>query len=134
MGGERVGEGRGKQGRRCKIRRRFEQPGMEQLIGLERIFADAAEGRYFAADDLKDLLGVRAADFDISRLSAQLVLLPAAPAERILQILQGKSADLQEMMDEVVRYLQLVFSVPATNLNLRPPLRASPALSLPCQP
>ncbi|KAH9362398.1 hypothetical protein HPB48_020192 [Haemaphysalis longicornis] len=29
-----------------EIRRRFEQPGMEQLIGLERIFADAAEGRY----------------------------------------------------------------------------------------
>lgn len=49
---------------------------MEQLIGLERIFADAVEGRYFAADDLKALSGVHAADFDISRLSAQLVLLP----------------------------------------------------------
>ncbi|CAN7983570.1 unnamed protein product [Ixodes hexagonus] len=104
-----------------EIRRRFEQPGMEQLIGLEHIFADAAEGRYFAADDLKDLLGVHAADFDISRLSAQLVLLPTllrdegpAASERILQILQGKSADLQEMMDQVVRYLQLVFSVPAS--------------------
>ncbi|KAH9371871.1 hypothetical protein HPB48_012978 [Haemaphysalis longicornis] len=104
-----------------EIRRRFEQPGMEQLIGLERIFADAAEGRYFAADDLKDLLGVHAADFDISRLSAQLVLLPTllcdegpATSERILQILQGKSADLREMMGQVVRYLQLVFSVPAS--------------------
>ncbi|XP_077491949.1 uncharacterized protein LOC144102594 [Amblyomma americanum] len=61
------------------------------------------------------------ANFDTSRLSAQLVLLPTllrdqgpAASERILQILQGKSADMREMMDQVVRYLQLMFSVPAS--------------------
>ncbi|XP_077499735.1 uncharacterized protein LOC144110590 [Amblyomma americanum] len=94
---------------------------MEQLISLERILTDAAGGRNFAAHDLNELLGAHAADFDTSRLSAQLVLLPTllrnqgpAASERILQILQGKSADMREMMDQVVRYLQLVFSVPAS--------------------
>ncbi|KAH7974584.1 hypothetical protein HPB49_017188 [Dermacentor silvarum] len=83
-----------------EIRRLFEQPGMEQLISLERISTDAAEGRNFAANDLNELLRAHSADFDISRDSAQLVLLPTllrdegpAASERILQILQAKSAD-----------------------------------------
>ncbi|KAH7958330.1 hypothetical protein HPB49_000853 [Dermacentor silvarum] len=94
---------------------------MERLISLERILTDASEGRNFAANDLNELLGAHVADYDISRLSAQLVLLPTllrdegpAASERILQILQGKSADMRKMMDQVVRYLQLVFSVPAS--------------------
>ncbi|KAH7986281.1 hypothetical protein HPB49_026043 [Dermacentor silvarum] len=83
---------------------------MEQLISLERILTDAAEGRSFAANDLNELLGAHATDFDKSRLSAKLVLLPTflrdkgpAVSERILQILQGKSADMRKMMEEVVR-------------------------------
>ncbi|KAH7979585.1 hypothetical protein HPB49_009986 [Dermacentor silvarum] len=106
------------------IRRRFEQPGNQQLNSLERILTDAAEGRNFAASDLNELLGAHAADFDISRLSAQLVLLPTLlrdggpPAsERILQILLGKSADMRKMMDQVVQYLQLVFSAPASTVS-----------------
>lgn len=49
-------------------------------------------------------------DFNISRLSAQIVLLPTllryegpAASERIVHILQGKSADMRKMMDQVVR-------------------------------
>ncbi|KAH7966797.1 hypothetical protein HPB49_019603 [Dermacentor silvarum] len=94
---------------------------MEQLISLERILTDAAEGRKFAAHDLNELLGVHAADFDIRRLSAHVVLPPTllrdkrpAASERISRILQRKSADMRKMMDEVVRYLQLVFSVPVS--------------------
>ncbi|KAH7978921.1 hypothetical protein HPB49_007431 [Dermacentor silvarum] len=94
---------------------------MERLISLERILTDAAECRNFAPNDLKEFLGAHVADFDISRLSAQLVLLPTllrdegpAASKRILQILQGKSADMRKMIDQVVRYLQLVFSVPAS--------------------
>ncbi|KAH7973444.1 hypothetical protein HPB49_001002 [Dermacentor silvarum] len=42
---------------------------------------------------------------------------PAA-SERILQILQEKkSADMRKMMDQVVRYLQLTFSVPASTAS-----------------
>ncbi|KAH7949747.1 hypothetical protein HPB49_014964 [Dermacentor silvarum] len=94
---------------------------MEHLISLERILTDAAEGQNFAANDLNELLAAHAADFDISRLSAQLVLFLTllrdeglAVSERILQILQGKSADMHKMMDQFVRYLQLVFSVIAS--------------------
>ncbi|KAH7950308.1 hypothetical protein HPB49_022174 [Dermacentor silvarum] len=48
----------------------------KQLISLERTLTHAAEGRNFAANDLNELLGAHAADFYVSRLSAQLVLLP----------------------------------------------------------
>lgn len=100
-----------------EIQRRFQQSGMERLISHERIFIDAAEGRNFATNDLNELLGAHAADFDI-RFSAQHVLLPLhdkipAASECILRILQGKSANMR-MMDQVVRYLQLLFSVPAS--------------------
>ncbi|KAH7958858.1 hypothetical protein HPB49_005997 [Dermacentor silvarum] len=94
---------------------------MEHLISLGRILSVATEGRNFTANYLNELLGAHAADSDIKRLSAQLVLLPTllrdegpAASERILQILQGKSADTRRMMDQAVRYLQLVFSVPAS--------------------
>ncbi|KAH7938177.1 hypothetical protein HPB49_021299 [Dermacentor silvarum] len=94
---------------------------MEQLISLKRILTDATEGRNFATSDPNELLGAHAVHFDVSRLSAQLVLLPTllrdegpAASEHILQILQGKSSDMRNMMDEVVPYLQLVFSVPAS--------------------
>ncbi|KAH7958944.1 hypothetical protein HPB49_006794 [Dermacentor silvarum] len=94
---------------------------MEKLINLERTLTDAADGRNFAANNLNELLGAHAADFDISRVSAQLVHLPKllrdegpAGSERNLDILQGKSADIRKMMDKVVRYLQLVFSALAS--------------------
>ncbi|KAH7971371.1 hypothetical protein HPB49_022855 [Dermacentor silvarum] len=104
---------------------------MEQLISLKRILTDAAEGRNFATNDLNDLSGAHAADFDVSRLSAQLVLLPTllrdegpAGSERILRILQGKSSGMRNMMDEVVRYLQFVFPVPTSAASGEPSFSA----------
>ncbi|KAH9368570.1 hypothetical protein HPB48_022158 [Haemaphysalis longicornis] len=72
-------------------------------------------------NDLNEHLGAHAADLDISRLSVQHVLLPTllrgdgpAASERISQILQGKSVDMRKMMNQVVRYPQLMFPVPAS--------------------
>ncbi|KAH9362451.1 hypothetical protein HPB48_020139 [Haemaphysalis longicornis] len=77
-----------------------------KLISLERILTDAAEGRNFAENNLNELLGAHAGDFGISRLSAQIVLLPTllrdespAASERILQILQGKSPGMRKLSD-----------------------------------
>lgn len=59
-----------------EIRRRLEQPGMEQLISLEHILIGASQGRNIAANKPSELLGAHTAHLDISRLSAQLVLPP----------------------------------------------------------
>ncbi|KAH7955120.1 hypothetical protein HPB49_024589 [Dermacentor silvarum] len=116
----------------CRYRSYYQRD--QQLISLKRISTDAAEGRNFAANDQNELLGAHAADFDITRLSVQLVLLPTllrdespAASERILQILPRKSAGMRKMMYQVVRYLQLVFSVAASGCFRRAIFQCSEA-------
>ncbi|XP_077554221.1 zinc finger MYM-type protein 1-like isoform X3 [Haemaphysalis longicornis] len=104
-----------------ETQRRFEQPGMLQLVKLEGILASAAKGTQFTADGLKASLGVHAVDFDLCRLSAQFLLLPtllhdadSTTSLGILKMLQSKPENIRELMDQVVRYVQLLLSIPAS--------------------
>ncbi|XP_077503184.1 uncharacterized protein LOC144113750 [Amblyomma americanum] len=94
---------------------------MEQLVKLEDILNSAAGGSRYTADELEAALGDHAVDFDLCRLSAQFMLLSAllngadsATTLGILEILQRESQNIRELMDQVVRYVQLRFSIPAS--------------------
>ena len=94
---------------------------MKQLVKLETTLINAAGGRQFTTGDLKEALGVHACDFDLARLSAQLLLLPALlcnlgslTIDAILRTLQAKSDEIRDLLDQVVKYMQLLLSVPAS--------------------
>ncbi|XP_077499466.1 uncharacterized protein LOC144110444 [Amblyomma americanum] len=94
---------------------------MEQLVKLEYILTSAAGGSQHTADELEAALGVHAVDFDLCRLSAQFMLLStilnsadSTTTLGILEILQRESQNILELMDQVVRYVQLLFSIPAS--------------------
>ncbi|CAN7980597.1 unnamed protein product [Ixodes pacificus] len=104
-----------------ETRQRFQQPGMEQLVKLEDILISAAGGLQFTADKLETALGVHAVDFDLCRLSAQFLLLPTLVRNagsiatlNILEVLQKGSENIRLLLDQVVRYVQLLLSVPAS--------------------
>ncbi|KAH9361306.1 hypothetical protein HPB48_006868 [Haemaphysalis longicornis] len=104
-----------------ETQRRFEQPGVEQLVKLEVILASAAGGTQFTANGLKAALGVHTVGFDLCRLSAQFLLLPtllhdadSTTSLGILKRLQSKPENIRELMDQVVRYVQLLLSVPSS--------------------
>ncbi|XP_077507912.1 uncharacterized protein LOC144119056 [Amblyomma americanum] len=94
---------------------------MEQLVKLEDILTSAAVCSRYTADELEAALGVHAANFDLCRLSAQFMLLStllngadSTTTLGILEILQRESQNIRELMDQVVRYAQLLFSIPAS--------------------
>lgn len=64
---------------------------------------------------------MHAVDFDLCRLSAQFLLLPtllhdadSTTSLGILKMLQSKPENIRELMDQVVRYVQLLLSIPAS--------------------
>ncbi|XP_077486729.1 uncharacterized protein LOC144098037 [Amblyomma americanum] len=94
---------------------------MKQLVILEDILTSAAGGSRYTADELEAALGVHAVDFDLCRLSAQFILLStlingsdSTATLVILEILQRESQNIRELMHQVVRYVQLLFSIPAS--------------------
>ncbi|KAH7952931.1 hypothetical protein HPB49_002675 [Dermacentor silvarum] len=77
---------------------------------------DAARGREFLADGLNAALSVHAADFDLSRLSTHFLLFPSILSnveslsiESTSKTLQAKSEPIYELLDQVVKYMQLLF-------------------------
>ncbi|XP_077523073.1 uncharacterized protein LOC144133880 [Amblyomma americanum] len=94
---------------------------MEQLVKQEDILTSAAGVSRYTADQLEAALGVHAVDFDLCRISAQFMLLStllngadSTATRGILEILQRESQNIRELTDQVVRYVQLLFFIPAS--------------------
>ncbi|XP_049526053.1 uncharacterized protein LOC125946597 [Dermacentor silvarum] len=91
---------------------------MRELVKLEGTLIDAARGRQLLADDHRNAaLGVHAADFDVSCLSPQFLLIlsilsnvESLSIESISKTLQAKSEQIDELLNQVVKQMQL-FSV-----------------------
>lgn len=104
-----------------KIQCQFKQPGIDKLVNLERTLTNAARGQAYAPDELQKNLGTHGDDFMLPRLSVELTLLPSllskvdtATVESIIHVPQKKSEGVLEIFDQVMKYLQLLLSTPAT--------------------
>ncbi|CAN7977147.1 unnamed protein product [Ixodes persulcatus] len=104
-----------------EIKSRFDQPGMELLVKLECTLVSGARGQRFNAEELKEALGVHGSDFDLDRLNAQLVLLPTVLSgievtvvDDVAEALKAQSRTVLNLLDQVVRLVQLLLTVPAS--------------------
>ncbi|XP_029833870.3 uncharacterized protein LOC115318299 [Ixodes scapularis] len=86
---------------------------MKQLVKLESTLFNAAGGRQFTTDELKEALAVHAC--------AQLLLSPdllcnldSLTIDAIFRTLQAKSDEIRDLLDQVVKYTKLLYSVPAS--------------------
>lgn len=94
---------------------------MGTLVNLELTLTNAASGQDYTPDEFRKNLGRHADDFALSRLSAQFMLLSpllsevdTVTVESIIDVLQKKSEGVREIFDEVIKYLQLLLSIPAS--------------------
>ncbi|XP_040063052.2 zinc finger MYM-type protein 1-like [Ixodes scapularis] len=104
-----------------EIKSRFDQPGMELLVKLESTLVSVARGQRFNAKELKEALGVHGSDFDLDRLNAQLVLLSTVLSgtevnvvDDVAEALTEQSPTVLNLLDQVVRLVQLLLTVPAS--------------------
>lgn len=94
---------------------------MDTLVNLELTLINAAKGQEYTPDELRKNLGRHTDDFALPRLSAQFMLLSpllsevnTVTVESIIDVLQKKSEGVREIFDEVIKYLQLLLSIPAS--------------------
>lgn len=109
---------------KVEISRRFDQPGMEQLLRLESILLSNYK-MGCRKEELIEALGPHGADFDIERLAAQLLLFPAAintsglgfpeNVRDVADILKDLPPTSRKLLDQMERLVLLLLTVPATS-------------------
>ncbi|KAL1467640.1 hypothetical protein MTO96_042026 [Rhipicephalus appendiculatus] len=104
-----------------EVQRRFTQSGFDTLVRLEEILNTSAAGSPPSFANLKQQLGVHASDFDLDRLHAQLLMLPSIAGDlqqcnvhSIARRISVESSVVRDLMDQVVRLLILILTVPAS--------------------
>ncbi|KAH7935599.1 hypothetical protein HPB52_010338 [Rhipicephalus sanguineus] len=104
-----------------EIKNRFDQPGMDYLAKLECAIVNSTRGQRLTEEALKEALGVHSTDFDLDRLAAQLLLLPTVisgagvnTVEDVAEQLRSESQTVRNLLDQVVKLVQLLLTVPAS--------------------
>ncbi|KAG0439809.1 hypothetical protein HPB47_016521, partial [Ixodes persulcatus] len=104
-----------------EVQRRFTQEGFDMLLRLEQILVVSTKGKALSSERLKERLGIHAADFFLDQLRAQLLMLPTITSGQepcnalsIGEKLGRESATVRDLMNQVVRLVILVLTVPTS--------------------
>jgi len=105
---------------KTELDRRFNQPGMQQLIKLESIILANPPPN---AEDLETTLGLHAEDFDIPQLAAQLFIAKTVvpshekTVREYADFFKDLAAITRTMLNELERLIILILTVPATSAS-----------------
>jgi hypothetical protein len=108
----------------AEVERRFSQPGMTTMVKLESIILESLKGKPPSSVDLAEALATHQSDFHVERLAAQLLMLPSIMKDSssisfsaLFDVLKCQSQTVRELLDQVVRLVQLLMVVPASSAS-----------------
>lgn len=103
-----------------ELKNRFDQEGLKILVQLEEILLWAVEGKVPDCDVLHEKLGPFSEDFDVDQLHMQLRFVKNLPGKKanncleLAEVLSNESGTVKDMLQEVIKLLILVMTLPAS--------------------